>query len=265
MWWVEYSLSIGVETVKWRLIVDKGHDPYWNMAFDEAMLLLRERDKIPNTVRLYYFSPSSITIGYFQRIRDVVNLDFAEEKGIPYTRRITGGGAVYHDENGEITYSVVALLEDFPSDVIERYRYICSALMKALEKLGLNPVFKPVNDILVNNKKISGSAQTWRRKAFLQHGTLMYATDLDVLANSLKPPREKLESHGVKSIRERVTTVTIELGRRVDRGEVVEALIYGFRKVFQVDLEPSKPTREEIELTYRLREKYLSHEWIFRK
>lgn len=251
--------------MKWRLIVDEGRDPFWNMALDEAMLLLREQEHIPNTVRLYYFKPSSITFGYFQRVREVINLDYVEENRIPYTRRITGGGAVYHDSNGEITYSVIALLEDFPRDVIERYKFICNALIEALRKYGLSPVFKPVNDIIVNNKKISGSAQTWRKKAFLQHGTLMYNTDLDVLAKCLRPPRVKLESHGVKSIRDRVTTLSLELGRNISRDEVIESLIYGFEKVFGVELVYGEFTKEEIMLANELRKKYVSREWIFKK
>ncbi|OYT40184.1 MAG: lipoate--protein ligase, partial [Desulfurococcales archaeon ex4484_58] len=146
--------------MKWRLIIDRGRDPYWNMALDEALLVMRENNRIPNTIRLYYFSPSSITIGYFQEASEVVNLDYVVKNNILFTRRITGGGAVFHDENGEVTYSVTALLEDFPSDIIERYRVICNGLIYAINSFGLKAIFKPVNDILVNGKKISGSAQT---------------------------------------------------------------------------------------------------------
>jgi len=251
--------------VAWRLIVDTGRDPYWNMALDEAMLLLREAGAIPDTVRLYYFKPSSITIGYFQRVYDSVNLDYVTSREIPFTRRITGGGSVYHDENGEVTYSVISLLELFPKDPVERYRAICSALIHALEELGLTGEFKPVNDIVVNNKKVSGSAQTWRKRAFLQHGTLMYATDLDTLEKSLKAPREKLEAHGARSIRERVTTISLELGRKVDQSEVVNALIRGFEKALKVKLVPGEFTSEELELALKLREKYASSQWIFKK
>jgi len=251
--------------LKWRLILDVGRDPFWNMALDEAVLLLREAGRSPDTVRLYYFKPSSVTIGYFQRVSDAVNLEYVTSHGIPFTRRITGGGAVYHDENGEITYSVVASLEHFPRDVIERYRAVCQALIYALEELGLKAEFKPVNDVVVNNKKISGSAQTWRKQAFLQHGTLMYATDLDALEKSLKPMREKLEAHGVKSIRERVTTASIELNRVVTRVEVVNALITGFKRALGVELEPGGFTEEELELAAKLREKYASREWIYKK
>jgi len=249
----------------WRLIVDEPRDPYWNMAFDEALLLLREDDLIPNTLRLYVFKPSSVTIGYFQRVVDVVNIDYVLSHNIPFTRRITGGGAVYHDEFGEITYSVVASLNDFPTDVVERYHRVCMGLIYALKSFGLNPVYKPINDIVVNDRKISGSAQTWRRRSFLQHGTLMYNTNLDELSNSLKPLREKLMAHGVSSIRDRVTTLSIALGKEVDRDEVLEALINGFSKAFETRFVEEEMSGLEKKLVEKLLEKYRSREWIYRK
>jgi len=235
------------------------------MAIDEALLYLRENGQIPNTIRLYWFKPSSITIGYFERVQDTVNLDYVLERNIPFTRRITGGGTVYHDENGEITYSVIASLSDFPSDPVERYRVICQALVYAIEEFGLQAEFKPVNDIVVRNRKVSGSAQTWRRSAFLQHGTLMYNTDIETLAHCLKPLREKLLAHGVSSIRERVTTLSIELGKRIEREEVLDALIKGFKKALHINPVLDSLTPRELELASKLREKYASREWIYRK
>ncbi|MEM0380651.1 MAG: biotin/lipoate A/B protein ligase family protein [Desulfurococcaceae archaeon] len=251
--------------VEWRLIIDGEHDPYWNMAFDETLLYLREQSYIPNTLRLYVFKPGSVTIGYFQRISEAVDLDYANRNGILYTRRITGGGAVYHDPNGELTYSVVASLSDFPSDVIERYRAVCYGLIYALEYFGLKSEFKPVNDIVVNNKKISGSAQTWRKYAFLQHGTFMYNTDINTLANVLKPLREKLISHGIDSIKERVTTLSMILKKSIDGKEVLETLIRGFEKAFKTSFTITQPSSFEIELARKLVDKYRSREWIFKK
>ncbi len=235
------------------------------MAFDETLLLFREKDLIPNTLRLYIFSPSAVTFGYFQRIRDVVNLEYVRRNNIGFTRRITGGGAVYHDEYGEITYSIVASLKHFPRDILERYRTICMGVMKAIEFFGLKPVFKPVNDILVNNKKISGSAQTRKKKAFLQHGTLMYNTDLEKLAMSIKPLKEKLVDHGVESVSEHVTTLSIELEKSIDREEVIDALVNGFSEALGVEFYRDKPLKEELEYAEKLVEKYISVEWIFKK
>ncbi|HID15534.1 MAG TPA: lipoate--protein ligase family protein, partial [Candidatus Atribacteria bacterium] len=92
---------------EWRLICLNEFDAHMQMAIDEAMLILRSKNEIPNTLRFFVFKPSAITIGYFQSITEEVDLDFCRKHGISVVRRITGGGAVFHDENGEITYSLV--------------------------------------------------------------------------------------------------------------------------------------------------------------
>ncbi len=249
---------------KWRLIINEG-DVYWNMAFDEAMLLFRERGLVPNTLRLYVFKPSAVTIGYFQRVFDAVNLDYLSSKGIPFTRRITGGGSVYHDEFGEVTYSVVASIDDISRDVLESYKIICSGLVYAIKRLGLSAEFKPINDVVIGGKKVSGSAQTRKKNTLLQHGTLMYNTDIAALANCLRAPKEKLAAHGVKSILERVTTLTRELNRVVSKDEVIKALVDGFSEALDVDFVVEKPTSGELELASRLVDKYKSREWVFKR
>lgn len=248
----------------WRLIIDEG-SAYWNMAVDEAMLILKEQGLIPNTLRLYVFNPSAVTIGYFQRLYDVVDLDFIRSNKIEVTRRITGGGSVYHDVGGEITYSVVAYIDDISSNIMDSYKIICQGIVNAIKEFGLNAEFVPVNDVLVNGRKVSGSAQARRKKTLLQHGTLMYNTDLMTLSKALKAPKEKLLSHGVTSIFERVTTLSRELGRVVSRDEAVKALVRGFSKALNVEFTPSNYSGMEVELASELMKKYSSSEWIFQR
>lgn len=248
-----------------RLIIDGHQDPYYNMGFDEALLVLRDRGEIPPTLRLYMWDPSAVTIGYFQRIRDTVNLEYAYEKNIPVIRRITGGGTVYHDSKGEITYSIVSDIRGKLVDVQESYRIICNGIVYALRKLGLEAVFKPVNDILLNGRKVSGSAQTRRRKTLLQHGTLMVSTDLEELARLIRAPKEKLASHRVHSIRERVTTVSIELGRTMSPEDMIPYLVEGFQEALGARLVEEKPGSSEISLARVLAEKYRSREWNFKR
>ncbi len=248
----------------WRLIISEG-DGSWNMAVDEALLDLRGEGLIPSTVRLYVFKPSCVTIGYFQRIADTVNLDVTVKLGIDVIRRPTGGGAVFHDSRGEVTYSLVASLDEIPENVEESYRFICRGVVEALKGLGLEAEFVPVNDIVVNGRKISGSAQLRRKNAVLQHGTLMYATRLNVLAAVLKARKEKLASHGVSSIADRVTTVSRELGRSVVKEEVIQALWKGFEKALNKRLTPASLTKLELEKARSLLPKYRSREWLFKR
>ena len=248
-----------------RLIIDSRKNPYYNMGFDEALLVLKNQGVIPPTLRLYMWSPSTVTIGYFQRIRDVVNLEYAEKHNIPVVRRITGGGAVYHDMYGEITYSIVLDAKGSLLDVQESYRIICSGLVEALRHVGLEASFAPVNDIIVNNKKISGSAQTRKRNTILQHGTLLVSSNLDIMEKVLVVPKEKLISHKVVSIKDRVTTVSTELGRDIEPEDLIPYLIKGFEKALNLKLVEEKPSTKEVRLAEELSEKYRKHEWNFKR
>ncbi len=250
---------------EWRLIVDSGN-VYYCMALDEAMLTLRARGEAPSTLRLYVISPPAVTIGRFQSLRSALNIGYAVRSGINFTRRITGGGSVLHDTLGEVTYSVVCGESEAPEDVVEAFHWICRGVVKALEKLGLSAEIKGVNDVVVNGRKISGNAQARVKGALLQHGTLMYASRLELLEQALVAPKAKLESHGVKSIVERVTTVQRELGRSVSRSEVLAAMIHGFSEALGVDLIPGRPSSRELELASKLEgERYRQWSWIAKK
>ncbi|WP_456452248.1 lipoate--protein ligase family protein [Thermococcus sp.] len=235
--------------------------PEVQMAIDEAIMRARIEGKVPDTVRLYVFRPSSITIGRFQSVRHDVNLERCRELGIPVVRRITGGGSVFHDEFGEITYSVIAGEELHPAlkNVEESYRHLAGPLVDALRELGLDAGFSGLNDIVANGKKISGSAQTRRRGVILQHGTFMYSTRLDILVSVLRASRVKLKDKGVRSIWERVTTVERE-GIRLSRDEAYGLLMRKFFEAFP--LEEGRLTDYELELAEKLiEERYGNPEW----
>ncbi|MEM2137331.1 MAG: biotin/lipoate A/B protein ligase family protein [Candidatus Methanomethylicia archaeon] len=250
--------------VVWRLLPFIRVNGYLQMAIDESILTHRCEGKVPNTVRFYQFYPSAVTIGYFQSIFEEVYLDYCSSNGIDVVRRITGGGAVFHDENGEITYSVVAGVNDVPRDIVECYGYICNGLIYALERFGLKGEFKPLNDVVVYGRKISGSAQTRRREAILQHGTFMYSTNMYELVNSLKIVPEKLRDKGVQTMEERVVTISKALGRTVSRDEALKSLIYGFEKAFNCRFEVSELTESEWKLAEKLaKEKYSVREWNY--
>ncbi|NJE85338.1 lipoate--protein ligase family protein [Thermococcus sp. CX2] len=235
--------------------------PEVQMAIDEAILMARIEGKVPDTVRLYAFSPSSVTIGRFQSVRHDVDLGEARKLGIPVVRRITGGGSVFHDEFGEITYSVIVGEDYHPAlrNVEESYRYLAGPLVDALEELGIKAGFSGLNDIVANGKKISGSAQTRRKGVILQHGTFMYAARVEVLARVLRISKAKLQDKGVSSIWERVTTLERE-GVKLNRWETYELLRGKFFEAFE--LEEGQLTDYELELAERLvEERYGNPEW----
>jgi len=246
--------------MKWRVIGLETHDAYFNMALDEAISeSIRVGSSLP-TIRFYNWSPNAVSIGYFQGIRDEVNLDVCRELGIDCIRRWTGGGAVYHDFDGEITYSVIAPAGIFPKNIIESYGLICGWLVKGLGSLGIEAEFRPVNDILVKGKKISGSAQTRRGGILLQHGTLLYGLDLKTMFSVLNVSRQKITDKMIKSAEERVTCILNN--RDIDKKDVYEALVNAFTE--GKDYESGALSIQENKRAEELAlEKYRSDEWMY--
>ena len=162
-------------TETWRLIDMRIEDASTQMAIDEAIAMNRLTENNPNTVRLYRWKPSAVSIGYFQSLEKEVNLEECSRLGVDIIRRITGGGAVFHDYDGEITYSLVAPETDhkMPRDILASYQAICGAIIHGLKALGVDAEFKPVNDISAGGKKISGNAQTRRHGGVLQFRLLL--------------------------------------------------------------------------------------------
>lgn len=251
-----------------RLIKLEVHDAYTNMAIDEALCRLRAKDKAVNTLRFYRWNPSAVSVGYFQNTLDEVDLDACKKFGVDVVRRMTGGGAVYHDYNGEVTYSLILKEGDLgiPTDIIKSYEIICRGLVLAIRSLGLEAEFKPVNDVQIRNRKVSGSAQTRRWGVMLQHGTLLVDADIRRMFQVLKVSKEKISDKLIKSVEERVTTLNRELNRKVGFTEVSEALGRGFSEALNVDLIEAELTKEELELAKKLREmKYTKKEWILER
>jgi len=245
-----------------RLIIDEGSGIF-QMAMDEAILYLRALGRSPDTLRLYVFRPSAITIGYFQSIHNSVNIEYARSMKIPIIRRITGGGSVYHDSNGEITYSIVIGEDEIPRDFPSAFRILASGVIEAARLLGAPAEFKPLNDGVIGEKKFSGSAQVRKLGAVLQHGTFMYNTNIDILTKCLKVPQLKLRSKNITSIRDRVTTISAVLGKSIDKKEVINALVRGFSKALHREIYKDIYTNEELTLASSLKWKYLSKEWTY--
>jgi lipoate-protein ligase A len=249
----------------WRLIPLEVHSAALNMAVDEALLGSVSRGESPNVVRFYRWRPSAVSIGYFQSLMDEVDLDACRRLGVDVVRRITGGGAVYHDFHGEVTYSVIAREDSgLPRDILESYRVICRGIVEGLRRLGLEAEFKPINDVVLNGRKVSGNAQTRRMGCILQHGTILVDLDLKAMFQVLKVGGAKISDKALKSVEERVTSVRKELGKPIALEEAYTALMEGFREALKADFKPSKLSRGELEEAERLaRSKYGSSEWLY--
>jgi len=248
--------------LNWRLLPLRVDDAFMSMAIDEALLILNAEKKSPNTVRFWRWLPSAVSLGCFQSLEREVDLEAARRHGVDIVRRITGGGAVFHDHQGELTYSLVCGEEDMPRDIVESYKIICDGIVQGLKQLGIPAEFRPINDVQVNGKKISGSAQTRRWGSLLQHGTILISPDVRLMFELLKVSPEKISDKFISSVFERVTTIERELGRRPSFEQVREAMIKGFERALNVDLVEGELTRAELDLAAKLRPKYASKEWL---
>jgi lipoate-protein ligase A len=230
-----------------------------NMAMDEFLLKKGEP-----TVRFYKWKPSAISIGYFQSIGEEVNINECKSRNVDIVRRITGGGAVYHDEKGEITYSIAAPESLVPTNILESYSFLCSGLVEGLKLLGLDAKFEPINDVIVNGKKISGSAHTRRYRNVLQHGTILLKLNVEKMFSLLRVSNEKIKDKDIRSAKERVTSIEREIGE-IEEKKVIDAMIEGFERAFDIQLIEGEMGDEELSSAEKLREKYASKEWNFKR
>lgn len=246
--------------MKWRVVELETHDAYLNMALDEAVSEGIMNGSSPPTIRFYTWKPGAVSIGCFQSMKDEVNLETCRELGVDCIRRWTGGGAVYHDPEGEITYSLIAPASSFPKNINKSYEVICGWIVNGLKTLGIDAVFSPVNDIIVKGKKISGSAQTRRGGVLLQHGTILYDIDLATMFGVLNVSKQKITDKMIKSAQERVTCILKY--SNVVKYDVYKALVKAF--IDGKDYEFGTWSRDELARARELSEKkYKSEEWMY--
>jgi len=252
----------------WRLLKLETHNACVNMAIDEAILTARIRNLAPNTIRLYRWNPSAVSIGKFQKIENEVHLDNCRKYGVDIVRRITGGGTVYHDAEDEITYSVIAKKEDLEAkDITAVYAKLYAGIAEALRILGLSAGFnegdaRTCPNLTVNGKKISGSAQSHKRGVVLQHGTLLLNVDLEKMFTFFRVPWVGTCMEIVNVAKRKITSIEKELRKDVSVTEVHEALIEGFQKALNIRLVNGKLTPYEHEIAEKLsKEKYATDDW----
>ena len=174
-------------------------DPHFNMAFDEFCL---EHLKADEPVFYLWQNRPSVIIGLNQSAYAEVNLPYLQEKGIVLARRVTGGGAVYHDLQN-LNYTITGRIRDLETD----YPAYLETMVRALRALGVPAELSGRNDILVEGRKCSGYAKRVSKDRLMIHGTLMYDVDIDTLTEVLAAPGSKLSAAGVSSVRSRVANL----------------------------------------------------------
>ena len=275
-------------TETWNFINTGSHDPYYNMAMDEALLNFVSRGEIDPVVRFYTWNPATLSVGYFQRLKKEIDIDKVNEKGFGLVRRQTGGRGVLHDQ--ELTSSVIVSEEhpNMPSTVTEAYRVISEGLLEGFKLLGFEAYFaiprskeereklkQPRSavcfdapswyELVVEGRKIAGSAQTRQKGVILQHGSLLQDVNVDELFDMFIFKNDRLKDKMKKAFVDKAVAINDISDRHISIEEMEKAFEEGFKKGLNIEFKPLTLSDEQIKEVKELEEKYRSDEWLYKK
>lgn len=234
--------------MEFKFITHDFHDPYFNLASEEYLL----KQKGGYYVYTWINSPAVI-VGINQNTLQEVNLSYTTQHGIKVVRRLTGGGAVYHDLNN-ICYTVIAPYNSEQSN----YQVFTEPVIQYLDTLGVKAELSGRNDIMAEGGKISGNAQTVYNGKIMHHGTLLFDTDMSALSDALIHNKLKTESKGIKSVRARVKNIADIM---IEKLSVTE-FYSGLNRFIGKNCERYEFSKEDIDAINQLvKDKYSTYEW----
>ncbi|RAT97416.1 lipoate--protein ligase [Brevibacillus sp. Leaf182] len=232
-------------------------DPRINLAIEEYAL-----KNLPNSddYLLFYINEPSIIIGKNQNTIEEINATYVEENNIHVVRRLSGGGAVYHDL-GNLNFSFIT---NDDGESFHNFRKFTAPVVQALKTLGVEAELTGRNDIQVGERKISGNAQYSTKGRMFSHGTLLFDSEMENVVSALKVNAEKIQSKGIKSIRSRVANISEFLVNKMTIEEFRLAILHS---IFgEGEIEEYRLTDEDWEKIHELsRSRYQTWEWNYGK
>ncbi|WP_318508437.1 biotin/lipoate A/B protein ligase family protein [Bacillus sp. T3] len=278
-----------MEKEVWRFIDSGDCSPAFNMALDEALLDWHSVGKIPPTIRFYGWSPSTLSIGYFQKVEKEIDMDAVKRHGLGFVRRPTGGRGVLHEH--ELTYSVIVSEDhpEMPKTVTEAYRVISEGILKGFQYLGLEAYFAVPRseeekeslknprsavcfdapswyELVVEGRKVAGSAQTRQKGVILQHGSILLDLDEDKLFSLFKYPNERVKERMQKAFKNKAVAINEISSRKITLSEAKDAFWKGFSEGLNIDLVPYELNEEELEFVHKLaKERYENDGWNYKR
>ncbi len=253
---------IQVET--WRLIDLGKADPLVAQAFYEAVAEAVHRDLVPNTLILVQPDSPYACIGYHQDLEKEIDLEYINERDLPVIRRSQGGGATYLDKN-QVFYQIVAKnSEILPRNVNKLFEKLLAVTVASYREMGVEAEFKPLNDVVVNGRKISGNGAGVHESATILVGNFIMDLDYDLMARVLRVPDEKFRDKMAKSMEKWVSTLNKELGESPSPKVIKNVYVKQFQQIMDIRLEPSKPTPAEYNIFEReTKPRHLSTDWLY--
>ncbi|MBT2259090.1 lipoate--protein ligase [Priestia megaterium] len=236
----------------------KNYDPRINLAIEEYAL---KHLDINETYLLFYINEPSIIIGKNQNTIEEINTKYVENQQIHVVRRLSGGGAVYHDK-GNLNFSFITKDD---GNSFHNFKKFTEPVVEALKKLGVNAELSGRNDLMAEGRKISGNAQFSTKGRMFSHGTLLFDSEIENVVSALKVKKDKIESKGIKSIRNRVANISEFLEQKVTVEEFREMLL---RYIFdgEENITEYKLTEKDWETIHQIsKERYQSWDWNYGK
>ncbi|WP_433748730.1 lipoate--protein ligase [Falsibacillus pallidus] len=233
-------------------------DPRINLAIEEFAVKHLDIDE---TYLLFYINRPSIIIGKNQNTIEEINTDYVEKNGIVVVRRLSGGGAVYHDL-GNLNFSFITKDD---GESFHNFKKFTEPVVQALKNLGVNAELSGRNDILAEGRKISGNAQFSTKGKMFSHGTLLFDSEMDHVVSALKVRKDKIESKGIKSIRSRVANISEFLEEKTSieefRSLILKNIFGGEDKIQEYKL-----TEQDWEKIHEIsKERYQNWDWNYGK
>lgn len=278
-----------MEKEKWYFIDSGDCSPSVNMAMDEALLLWHSKKEIPPVIRFYGWNPATLSIGYFQKVEKEINMEAVKEQGLGFVRRPTGGRGVLHEH--ELTYSVIVSEEhpEMPKTVTEAYRVISEGILKGFHRLGMEAYFAVPKtseekeslknprsavcfdapswyELVVEGRKVAGSAQTRQKGVILQHGSILLDLDEDKLFSLFKYPNERVKERMQRAFKNKAVAINEISSRKINIHEAKDAFQQGFKEGLNIDLIPYQLTDQQMNFVKKLaEERYENDEWNYRR
>lgn len=274
---------------QWYFINSGPKTGAYNMALDEALLDWHSAGEIPPVIRFYEWDPATLSIGYFQQVHKDINLENVLKNQLGFVRRPTGGRAVLHDQ--ELTYSVIVTesYPNMPQTVTEAYRVISEGILLGFQKLGLEAYFsvpetkqqlddlkKPKSavcfdapswyELVVEGKKVAGSAQTRQKGVILQHGAILLDLDEELLLSVFNFESDEAKERMRKKLPEKAVAMNQFVDTPFSMEQCVEAFSNGFKEALAIELVPYELTENQEQYVEQLmKTKYGTDEWNFKK
>ncbi len=238
-----------------KYIESNSTDPYFNLALEEYVF-----DRLPKDESYFMLwqNANTIVIGKYQNALEEVNQTVVDERGIKVARRLSGGGAVYHDM-GNLNFTFIVDQKDVKG---MNFKIFVEPVVETLKGFGVAAEFTGRNDIVIDGMKISGNSQYVKKHRVMHHGCIMLDSDLEKVADALNVKAAKFKSKNSKSVRSRVTTINAHAPRKISMEEFKAALK---EHILGSDgMEPYELTEEDLREIERLRtEKYSTWAWNY--